>query len=834
MVKRRPENRRFPEKRFLSRMYLLLIISYCVFGCSSPALSRTVTMVYDDSLSMSGHGKWGYANYAAQSLAALLGPEDKLFVVKMSRPFAQQIEKISIKGEKNKQKSVRNIRRQWREGKNTPYQAVRVAIDHCIAAVKNRRRRIRPAAALGNDWLIIMTDGKFDGNDRGNRDIKRLMAETKGRVRVVFFLIGDDADRALPETWRQVMPIDVFQAGGQADEIIDSMGQIAALISGWDKKPVKKVIKRGDPKILQFSSPFPIKKIILLEQRADGGRLNTLNKMTVNGSAVQVGITAVDIKTPSAPGVKQIKGRVSMIQGAAVTASGSYDLVFKYPVQSRDLQVLVKTAIDFSVVLQGRSGKPLLPTSGNRYQVCSGDDLKVRASFFKNGGKNPMLLDHIASGLTVRGNLAGQEFGFVLSPDRYAMEADLKNYHGDKSLSVASRYPGYFQFKSNILTIDAEHCSVTASLRSAAKRPIPLPYIWSDTMIKGAAARLIFAGDEPDGNYTLSFTGLPSGIAFRIRGHIVDRQHPQRELRIKHGATISVDILRDKNFREQAPFKVIVRAATTHRNVRWVQDKTALSIKPVPRRICGVIGNVPWSAPVNNLAGRRPLQVRVMVDGSPVGGEEWPKWSVGTEEKGIRMKISRDERTQQFLLAPEAAWGCDCFTATGVIPVRLRLDGPFPGDHIEIPAQLTISDVHWWLKCRTLILCVFFGLLFAWYLLRLLRKNRFASNAFIDYREFIIGHTTPRRKNTEQLAGPWYSRILLPTSAEVKTVEGITFRAGESSGYILLPGKQQTENMIIDGEELDYSGRDDKRINSNCRLEKTEGKRRKIYEYSGS
>ena len=64
-------------------IYMFTFISFCK---RRGGKERVVSLVYDDSGSMRNNDRWKYANYALQSLVALLDEKDKFSYVPMSKP----------------------------------------------------------------------------------------------------------------------------------------------------------------------------------------------------------------------------------------------------------------------------------------------------------------------------------------------------------------------------------------------------------------------------------------------------------------------------------------------------------------------------------------------------------------------------------------------------------------------------------------------------------------------------------------------------------------------------------------------------------------------------
>lgn len=80
--------------------------------------------VYDDSGSMRNNDRWKYANYALQSLVALLDEKDKFSYVPMSKPN----DPLNISLAKDKRQMEIEGIGAWKTYLNTPFSAVETAM----------------------------------------------------------------------------------------------------------------------------------------------------------------------------------------------------------------------------------------------------------------------------------------------------------------------------------------------------------------------------------------------------------------------------------------------------------------------------------------------------------------------------------------------------------------------------------------------------------------------------------------------------------------------------------------------------------------------------------
>ena len=100
-----------------------MVTSFWTFAKGEEAKERVVSLVYDDS-GMRNNDRWKYANYALQSLVALLDEKDKFSYVPMSKPN----DPLNISLAKDKRQMEIEGIGAWKTYLNTPFSAVETAM----------------------------------------------------------------------------------------------------------------------------------------------------------------------------------------------------------------------------------------------------------------------------------------------------------------------------------------------------------------------------------------------------------------------------------------------------------------------------------------------------------------------------------------------------------------------------------------------------------------------------------------------------------------------------------------------------------------------------------
>lgn len=151
---------------------------------------RVINVVFDDSGSMiadkAGAGAnlcdtWCKAKYSVEVFAAMLGENDTMNIYVMSdfsKTEAGAPPKLSLKGSDGAVSNVARIHDMVTWANNTPFNTVRKAYSDLAAA------------AADDKWLVVLTDGAFQGVD----NIDAFFSGKADDVKVMFLGIGADAD----------------------------------------------------------------------------------------------------------------------------------------------------------------------------------------------------------------------------------------------------------------------------------------------------------------------------------------------------------------------------------------------------------------------------------------------------------------------------------------------------------------------------------------------------------------------------------------------------------------------------------------------------------------
>ena len=261
-------------KRRLSFL-LAVLIAFALFAGAFPQkasaeslyIRKIVSVVYDDSGSMTDSANWAYANYATQAFCGLLNSNDRLFITYMSEASANPKmtpREMDLSSGKIQQ-SVDSIRTHDRFS-DTPYASVDIAFRQLLNTPDDEPNT--------EYWLVIFTDGAFqDNNGYGVNDAeltKRMSAFTSTQMpngsypQVSYFAIGKNAPKPAEDRSRGIY---VYESAG-AKDIVNVMADVASRVSGRSLLDKKDIHKKGNDTV-EITSTVPLLNIAVLSQNSD-------------------------------------------------------------------------------------------------------------------------------------------------------------------------------------------------------------------------------------------------------------------------------------------------------------------------------------------------------------------------------------------------------------------------------------------------------------------------------------------------------------------------------------------------------------------------------------
>ncbi|MBA7557149.1 hypothetical protein ES705_49885 [subsurface metagenome] len=148
-------------------------------------------------------------------------------------------------------------------------------------------------------------------------------------------------------------------------------------------------------------------------------------------------------------------------KGEQIIPDGQIEVLFDRNIDARYLQILPEVALLFTASLMDAEGNELKPNSEGMYEIYEGDELRMSGELIQHATGEPLPLRTITGTmgeLTVRTYYDDSIIDMVpADPQLAVFEARLTFDDGIHVISTSAEFPGYFNYKSNIFTINALH-----------------------------------------------------------------------------------------------------------------------------------------------------------------------------------------------------------------------------------------------------------------------------------------------------------------------------------------------------------------------------------------
>ncbi|MCB4844815.1 VWA domain-containing protein [Bacillus tropicus] len=331
---------------------------FWTFAKGEEAKERVVSLVYDDSGSMRNNDRWKYANYALQSLVALLDEKDTFSYVPMSKPN----DPLNISLTKDKRQTEIEGIGAWKTYLNTPFSAVETAM-----------QSIKKEADIDGKrefWLIVLTDGAFNDLEKdkvgGKEQITQKLAQFKKdmdakKISLHPILITMEEDlgqqekaqlNTFKEIWKKELNGVTMPSSGE-DGIVKSVNQVAALVANRDPfSSVESIVKtKVVGKKVEITTPFPLKRMTLVRQSPSlpDYQVTQISKPLQLQSSFSI----------HAPGEAKLFGNIVHIstENEEVIKPGTYTIEVDRDIEKEGLQVLVEPALNYTVSTYDKEDK---------------------------------------------------------------------------------------------------------------------------------------------------------------------------------------------------------------------------------------------------------------------------------------------------------------------------------------------------------------------------------------------------------------------------------------------------------------------------------------------
>ena len=431
----RPGNMRQRGKRvrtvrgLCALLSALLLLSAAPQGAraSAGAPERLIHVVYDDSGSMYTTGRtpvdtldtWSQAKYSMEVFAAMLGEADRMNIYYMSdyESGTSAAPRLQLDGRNGAAANVRQVHEEKTVAGNTPFNAVIKAYTDLAAAT------------AGEKWLIILTDGVFQGVN-GQEGVDAYLAQKSGDVSVIYLGMGAGASGITNRPNNGIY----YMEAQTSRQILQNVTDICTRIFKSHKLEVN-----VSAKTVTFD--VPMGELTVFAQGAnvsiEGIRREDGSLVLGSRQPVEVKYSECDATNHHNQPVKDLMGKLAVFQDDF--PAGSYTLEVS---GAETIEIYYKTNIEVAAYLVDSEGNELEDLA----DLAAGD-YTILFSFVKAGTKERVaeskLLGNVTyeAAVTNNGETHGRLYG---NGDRISIE------EGTLTIDVTATY--------------LDHYSVTASL----------------------------------------------------------------------------------------------------------------------------------------------------------------------------------------------------------------------------------------------------------------------------------------------------------------------------------------------------------------------------------
>ena len=242
-------------RKFVGLFWILLLVfvlqTVPVASASDATLSsRIINVVYDDSGSMITVDDqlvdtWCQAKYAMEVFAAMLGEADTMNIYIMSdfdNGRTDSPPKLVLAGGDGQSTNVAKIHNMVTSAGNTPFSTVRKAYADLTAATADEK------------WLVVLTDGEFQGVD----DINAFFAQKSNDVNIMFLGMGPNAAEIAGNEGQGIF----FEKAATSDQILSKITGICTRIFNNNRLDVSVSAK-------QVTFDVPMAELVVFAQGAN-------------------------------------------------------------------------------------------------------------------------------------------------------------------------------------------------------------------------------------------------------------------------------------------------------------------------------------------------------------------------------------------------------------------------------------------------------------------------------------------------------------------------------------------------------------------------------------
>ncbi len=763
-----------------------------------PVPPRTVHIVLDDSWSMyqQTRDRWWLAGYAVQTLASMLDEDrDEIVVHVMNDPaWGESKSRRAGSGTGSLDgllKEIRDVRppRLW-----TPITPVLSAVEEISGKISRNMSRSEDRTY----WLIVTTDGEFNRDEKNReitlaraQEILKSTAQAFGRLpnaHSVFFLISDEADFAVAQTWRDYAGSYIIEAP-QSEDIIPGLERIGRMITGTGELDPGQtdVLGTWDRERFLLDAELPLSRLMFL-QDADGDR----SKLSEPADFPLVNFAGHDfcqekrynIKRDASCSDQARFGRMTSLRatdGGAIPPSSQIELVWTSAPPSVRVFAEVSAVLDIELIEAGKTQ--------DGWSVCHGHPQRLRISLVDpQSGQTISLGRPEAASVRAVMRASGREIAIL---DNVAWDKNANAFTGElkwrpgavvgeeATLRVEASYPGYFQLH------DSTRVHVARCLAEQAAR--------LEVQLVGEGGRAL---DVREGNH-LTNSNETVTVSLSLvddAGGLIRFDNPEE-------ARVWMEYLGQQIRMRHDPGKGRFYGSF---QARMGKERLGVFMKPAEGEqrsrefsifgkrdvVLDPIGD--WHSMPDKLPAVE-LGLGLTINGVPAESmnDDYGEWVLTeiTTQKDDTEYIRVDEIEKKdgyWALSPKTGpfWSpCYCKTGrAGEQTISAQAAHTYTGEIVHAAHVFSVEHVPWWKRCLPFALKVFIVIFVIWFLTGIITKNRFHPRSRIIRTYRGLTHRTALKNN-------FFMRYMIPYIPEKKRIGSILFIAGRRPSLVFVPGK---------------------------------------------